>query len=558
MKHISKHFWLILVLLSMSLGKAATIPFISSAGAESMQPASSHLGEPLVIRIPIHNRRELESLVGHLDIWEVHLDEYGKGYVVTLADPAQQMWLMENHFAAILDSRSYHPSSIPGYECYRTIDELYAELQTIHASHTEITELVDIGDSFEGRDIWVIRITNQAIAGPKPVFFLIANVHGRELITNEAAMVYVDHLTDNYGVDPDVTWLVDFHEIHVSVSANPDGHVKNEPGEPWTWWRKNANSSFCPGGWEGVDLNRNSSFGWNSCPSALGCSSDVECNYSYRGPSAASEDETAAVEGYALSTFPDQRQPPLTATAPITTSGVFITLHSYGNLVLWPWGMTVDPPPNAEGLSSLGRKLAAINGYMPTQASGLYPADGTTDDWAYGEMGIAAYTFEIGNGEDGFYPPCSRYDDLIQPNISALLYASKVVRTPYVTSHGPDVLEVHTEPTMVFAGTPVTVTAVITDILDGQDSVSAAELYVDTPPWLGGTPVAMTPIDAHFGETGKVTSASLETTSLSPGRHVILVRGQNEDGYWGPFTAAWLSIEAYTEMLLPVLFRNGP
>jgi len=546
--------WLIAISLTASL--VGFSPFLLDAHTQSVQPQSTPKPSS-VLQIPFEDQDGLKTLARQLDIWEVHYEPEGeRGHVVALVDPAEQAWLAEGNPTTSIDPRSFHPAAIPDYPCYRTIDELYADLQTTHADHPGISELIDIGDSYEGRDIWALRITNRAIAGAKPILLLIANIHGRELITNEAAMALVDHLTDGYGVDPDATWLVDHHEIHVVVSANPDGHVKNEPGEPWTWWRKNANSAYCTGGQEGADLNRNSSFGWNSCPPEQGCSSSNECYPTYRGPSAASESETQAVEGYARTIFPDQRSDPLTATAPLTTSGVFITLHSYGNLVLWPWGMITDTVPNDAGLRALGERMAAYNGYTPKQASGYYPADGITDDYVYGALGVAAFTFEMGSSSDGFYPPCSRYDGLIQPNLPAFLYAAKVARTPYLTAHGPDAVNAAVSPAEVLAGDRVTLTATISDADNGGNAISAAECYVDAPPWADGAPTPMSAADGDFDGIGEPVTATLDTSGLSFGRHILFVRGRDGDGYWGPFTAAWLHVHP-RRTYLPLVLQKG-
>lgn len=511
------------------------------------QPPPPFSQPPMILRISFSGPQDLRSLTGRLDVWEVHHDE---GYIIALAPPAEQARLAAEGRTVNVHPGSFHPDTIPDYPCYRTIVELYADLQTIHADHPAITELIDIGDSFEGRNIWVIRITNQAITATKPIFFLIANIHGRELITNETAMVFVDYLTDNYGVDPDVTWLVDHHEIHVSVSANPDGHVKNEPGQPWAWWRKNANDNFCTGGSEGVDLNRNSTFDWNSCPASWYCSSGSECSEVFRGPSAGSEAEIQAVENYARSIFPDQRDDPFSAAVPLTATGVFITLHSYSNLVLWPWGSSYDPAPNDAGLSALGEKMATFNGYTPKQASGFYPTDGCTDDTTYGELGIASYTFEIGSSSDGFYPSCSRYDALIQPNILAFTYAAKVARTPYLTSYGPDALNVTASLVRVLSS--ALVTATVSDADNGNQGVAAAEFYVDVPPWDGGVPAAMSASDGAFDGVSETVEATLDTTGLSPGRHILFVRGQDTDGYWGPFSATWLKVHTSGVTVEPV------
>jgi hypothetical protein len=363
----------------------------------------------------------------------------------------------------------------------------------------------------------------------------MANIHGRELITPETAMVFIDHLTGEYGTDPDVTWLLDHHEIHVLVSTNPDGHVKNEPGEPWAWWRKNTQPyGSCIK--YGVDLNRNHTFKWACC----GGSSPDPCYETYRGPEAASEPETQALEAYIRGLFPDQRGPDDGDAAPLDATGVLITLHSYGNLVLWPWGWTAEPAPNLDGLAALGRKMASYNGYTAGAGTTLYFTDGTTDDGSYGELGIASYTFEIGRNGDGFYPSCDRYHDLIQPNIPALLYAAKVARTPYMTSHGPDALSVVASPSLLPAGGTVQLSAEIDDMDNGGNAIVAAEYYVDVPPWDGGSPLPMAAVDGAFDERSEDVEAMVLTLCGQPGRHILFVRGQDNLGNWGPVSAAFV------------------
>ncbi len=143
-------------------------------------------------------------------------------------------------------------------------------------------------------------------------------------------------------------------------------------------------------GYFGTDLNRNSSFMWNN-----GGSSGYACDETYRGPSAASEPEVQAIQNYAASIFPDQRGPNINDPAPETATGVFLTLHSYGQLVLYPWGHTSTPAPNGPALATLGRKFGFFNNYTVCQDC-LYSVSGSTDDWMYGELGVPSYTFEVG------------------------------------------------------------------------------------------------------------------------------------------------------------------
>ena len=131
-----------------------------------------------------------------------------------------------------------------------------------------------------------------------------------------------------------------------------------------------------------------------------------------------------------------ERDPALGAPAPGDATGVYIDIHSYSELVLWPWGFPGEAP-NGPQLQTLGRKLAYWNDHSPEQSIGLYPTDGTTDGVSYGELGVASFTYELGTA---FFESCSYFEDTIVPdNMPSLIYAAKVARTPYLTPAGPEV-----------------------------------------------------------------------------------------------------------------------
>ncbi len=526
-----RKYWLFLLVLGITL--AAALP-VRANGPDNGR----------IVQITFASAEELAELTARLDVWEVHRDAQHPqtGYVVAYVSPADAAWLASTGVAFTESPLNLAlPETIPGFPCYRTVDEIYAQLDQWAEAYPGFTQLLIIGQSYENRPLRVMRVTNEATGtSGKPVFFLMANIHGRELITPETALVFMRYLLENYGVDPDVTWLLDEHLIYVLTSANPDGHIKNEAGQPWAYWRKNTHPyGTCSADSYGVDLNRNSSFHWGG-PGA----STNPCDETYRGPSAASESETIRLQSFVATLFPDQRGPADTDPAPDDTTGVFITLHSYSNLVLWPWGDTYTPAPNAAQLQMLGRRMASFNGYTPQQSSGLYPTSGATDDWAYGELGVAAYTFEIGSDSDGFYPACSRYDALIQPNVAALLYAAKVARTPYITSFGPHTQAVTVTPDLVLIGQPITVQATLNDA-DSKNTgqtLAAAEAYLGTLPWDGGTPVPLTAVDGAFDETAEAVQGELATAGLPRGRRLVYVRGQDANGFWGPFSAAFVEL----------------
>jgi PKD repeat protein/murein tripeptide amidase MpaA len=455
----------------------------------------------------------------------------------------------------IQEAIAIQASGIPGYSCYRTVEETFATAESIAAAYPTLATWTDQGDSWEkvngfgGYDLKVLKLTNSAVAGPKPKVFYTSAIHAREYTTAELMTRLAEYLVDNYGTDADATWMLDHHEIHLMLQTNPDGRKKAETGLSW---RKNTNQDYCSptSNYRGADLNRNFSFKWNCC----GGSSSYECDSTFHGAYAASEPETQAVQAYIFAQFPDQRGPNDTDPAPIDTTGVYLDVHSHGKLVLWPWGWTPDPCPNATQLQTFGRKFAYFNDHTPKQGYGLYPTDGTTKLFAYGELGIAAYTIELGTE---FFEDCSYFENTLVPdNMPAFLYAIKAARTPYMTPAGPDavgpVLDAGSDPSGVPGGTIVNLSASINDTRynnsngsEPTQNIAAAEYYVDTPPWVtdpAPVAIAMSASDGSFDSTIEGVEAAVDTTGWSAGQHIIYVRGQDTDGNWGAFSAVFLYI----------------
>ena len=531
-------------------------------------PASAPPGHdgPWVVRAhyahrgPVVGRQMVNDLAAWREPWEVHHDQ---GYLVVDVTRVEYDQLLEAGFRLEIDDeltaqlsrpRALLPgqtSGIPGFPCYRTVEETFITAEAIVTDHPNLAAWIDVGDSWErtqdpgsGHDMMVLRLTNVATPSPKPRLFVMTSVHGREYTPAELGTRFAEYLVDNYDLDADVTWLLDYHEIHLLLQANPDGRRKAETGLSW---RKSTNTSYCSTSPDrrGADLNRNFEFEWNCC----GGSSPNECDLTYRGPSAASEPETKAIQQYLRAQFPGQREAPLSSSAPVTATGVFVDIHSYGELVLWPWGFD-EPVPNRSGLQTLGRKLAYFNGYTPEQASELYLTDGSTIDFAYGELGLATYTFEVGNT---FFQDCATFERAVLPeNLLALIYAAKVSRTPYLTPAGPESLDVAVSTPTVGRGERVTLTATIDDTrysnangTEPSQAISAAEYYIDAAPWVTSTTPLSNPLaaaDHAFDETIEPVEATIDTAGLSAGRHVIFVRGQDGDANWGPFSAVFLHI----------------
>ncbi len=105
----------------------------------------------------------------------------------------------------------------------------YAELTDIlkayAAEYPRLVALESIGKSHEGRDIWVVTVTNLA-TGPsteKPAFWVEGNVHATEIAASVASVYFLDHLVKHYGTDADVTRALDTRAFYICPRVNPDG-----------------------------------------------------------------------------------------------------------------------------------------------------------------------------------------------------------------------------------------------------------------------------------------------------------------------------------------------
>src|SRR6266496_5939381 len=255
---------------------------------------------------------------------------------------------------------------------------------------------------------------------------------------------------------------------------------------------------------------------------------------------------------------PDQRGPGDTDPAPITATGVYQNIHTAARVNLYTWGWSSTSMPNLAETRNIAAHMAAPNaggnGYpYGSIIEELYPVDGGSIDWAYGELGIAAFSTELG-GQDFLpsyscidNPGCGSSQGIWPENRGMLLYLAKIARTPYLTSHGPDANTVLTNPASVPQGVPSQLTATINFAWSNNafsQNVGAAEYYIDTPPWNSGTAI---PMNGAFNSPTVAVDATINTASLSVGRHVIFVQGRGVSDFqgfqtWGPISAAFLDV----------------
>ncbi|KAI9560754.1 hypothetical protein GHT06_011706 [Daphnia sinensis] len=275
-------------------------------------------------------------------------------------------------------------------ENYHTYEEVMAYLADLANTNPLVTTKVG-GTSEEGRDI-VQAIISSDLSANKPVHFFDCNIHAREWITGATCVWIIDQITTGYGSDPEITSLVDLYDWKFVPIANPDGYA-------YTWstdrnWRKNRlvnNGSTCVG----VDANRNFPIGF----AGSGSSSDP-CSGTYHGIAAFSEREASALRDLIAA---DRGR--------VKTA---ISMHSYSQMFLSPYGYTTDLPVEyPEMFRAMEIAVTALTSTYGTPytygntAVTIYIASGDTTDHYYESEGVVhSYTIELrDSGTYGFQLP---------------------------------------------------------------------------------------------------------------------------------------------------------
>lgn len=134
---------------------------------------------------------------------------------------------------------------------YQNPQKVEQALRAFSTQYPDLTEMMSIGKSLLGRDIWAMKITNKKTNSNvrKPVLLINAMHHAREIMTPEIPLDMAQYLLSNYGKVEKVSHWVDANEIWIVPMVNVDGN--NIVWTKDTWWRKNARDSY------GVDINRN-------------------------------------------------------------------------------------------------------------------------------------------------------------------------------------------------------------------------------------------------------------------------------------------------------------
>ena len=326
-----------------------------------------------VVEVDILSRADIHRLneLG-MDIMSV---KDGRAQIAAVPEEIETLWA--NGFRPVIVLERMRDAvkslNLPDRGEYHSYTELTNDLQTWAATYPEITELVSIGESYQGREIWALKITdNPTIEENEPEIQWIGCHHGDETISVEVPYYMAEYLLTNYGTDPQVTWLVNEREFWIIPMLNPDGHTAGS--------RYNA---------LGIDLNRD-----YLCP--CGCNEG----------SAFSAPETAALRDFNV------------GMNPVTS----LTFHAGAVCVNYLWDYTYDPTPDEPMIITLSNGYASYNGYWVTNGADWYIVHGSCQDWCYNTRGEIDWTIELCDEKD---PPASEIDPIFNENRDAMLYLAR-------------------------------------------------------------------------------------------------------------------------------------
>ena len=282
--------------------------------------------------------------------------------------------------------------SMSGYYTYQEMLDILDQMTALYPDLVTQRDTIPGFHTHDGHPLYWVKLSDNPQADEaEPEALFTALHHAREPMSLSQLIFFMWHMLEGYGTDPEITYLVDETEMYFIPCLNPDGYLYNEFTNPQGGglWRKNRRFNAEDGSF-GVDLNRNYALGWGYDDNG---SSPVPSSVVYRGPSPLSEPETQAAAAFCQG----------------RDFQIALNYHSYGNLLIYPWGYLDTESADSAAFRSFAQALTRENSFVAgtgTETVG-YVSNGCSDDWMYGETAIFSMTPEVGPGNMGFWPQVS-------------------------------------------------------------------------------------------------------------------------------------------------------
>ena len=432
------------------------------------------------------------------------------------------------------ESRDFEFGSMGGYYTFSEIEDNLDDLTNLYPEI--ISSKISIGQTLEGRDIWLIKVSdNPNVDENEPEALYTGLHHAREPMSYMNLFYFMHWLGDNYVNDPLSSHLVNNRELWFIPAVNPDGLVYNQSIAPngGGMQRKNARET-CSGSPDGVDLNRNYSYMWGYDNQG---SSNDGCDETYRGNGPFSEPETQVIRD-----FVEQHNFPIA-----------FNYHSYSNLLIYPLGYEYEnqaPQEDVDIMVEYGEDMVQFNNYaLGTGPDLLYPVNGEACDWMYGVHDIFAYTPEIGSSSDGFWPSTNRILPLAEEN----LYPNQVLALNVGSKYE---VEISTNSSSYVFGEDYPLSIIVSNKGMG-DSNGGVIVTVESSDNLifELDEIELDEIDARQTvDLGEITYFQLSSSSNSGNIENIIVNVYDDDGYL--YSDSIQIILGATENIISNTFEN--
>ncbi len=107
------------------------------------------------------------------------------------------------------------------YYNYKGISEF---TERIAKAHPKLAKRTSIGKSYEGRDIWMLTVSNFENGNPdrKPAIYIDGNIHSNEIQGTEMSLYTAWYLTESFGDVEFITELLNDKTFYIVPTINPD------------------------------------------------------------------------------------------------------------------------------------------------------------------------------------------------------------------------------------------------------------------------------------------------------------------------------------------------
>ena len=327
------------------------------------------------------------------------------------------------------------PQPIPAFD-YSSYLDVTATLTGLAAANPDIAQVFSIGATYEGRQQWVLHLTDFNNTATKPAIWFSCCIHARERIPVQVGLAFTTTIC-TYKTDPAITSLLHNLDIYVMPMSNPDGVTYNGCCQSVTCWRKNmelhherAYESSIPENGSGTDPNRTWDYEWDYAGDAK-----IDQMVAYRG-----DQPVLAPMIHNIRKFTNTLLPRLVAN---------IDCHSASGSVYYIYNGKYDSVADAYHrnlLMAVAKGMGVITGYTVQEGNVLYLSAGDTNDAQEVLSGFMSFTIETAYGVDNLFPyyscelftppyPSDATTIDINNNVQAWIYLLNVVNNGLYTNY---------------------------------------------------------------------------------------------------------------------------